>query len=280
MAQYTWQLLRAGRFRLDGGAMFGIIPKPLWSRLAEPDEQNRILLQTNCLLLRGEDGAHILIESGYGDKASDKDRDIFDMQQRSIADALGEVNVDPADISAVLLTHLHFDHAGGVTRLGRNDEPIPTFPNARIFVQRQEWEDALANKSTMTKTYLRENLDPVKDQVVLLEDEAEPLPGIHVAPMPGHTWGQQMIRFSDTQGVVAFAGDVMPTAAHVGLAYNMGYDVLPYTNMHTKREFLQRAAGEGWRVIPPHEPGEPIRHVETHPKREGAFALSIAATIL
>jgi glyoxylase-like metal-dependent hydrolase (beta-lactamase superfamily II) len=180
----------------------------------------------------------------------------------------------------VLLTHLHFDHAGGVTRSGKNDEPIPTFPNARIYVQKTEWEDALANKSTMSKTYLRENLDPIKDQVELIDGEAEPVPGIHVAPAPGHTWGQQMIRFSDKQGVVAFAGDVMPTAAHVGLAYNMGYDVLPYTNMQTKRDYLQQAADEGWRIIPPHEPGEPIRVVETHPKREGAYALSIAATIL
>ncbi len=260
--------------------MFGIIPKPLWSHLTDSDDENRILLQTNCLLLESETGEKIIIETGYGDKMAAKDRQIFDMQDRCLTDALAEIDVDPAEISAVVLTHLHFDHAGGATRLGKNDESIPTFPNAKVYAQQTEWDDALANKSTMTKTYLRENFEPLADRMVLLDGECEPLPGIQVGPMPGHTWGQQMIRFRDEQGVVAFAGDVMPTAAHVGLAYNMAYDVLPYTNIQSKRGYLQQACEEGWRVIPPHEPGEPIRRVEKHAKREGAFSLSIAASVV
>ncbi|MCK4871723.1 MAG: MBL fold metallo-hydrolase [Phycisphaerales bacterium] len=274
MTTYSWQLLRAGSLRLDGGAMFGIIPKPLWSKLIEPDEQNRITLQTNCLLLRADDGSRtVLIETGYGDKFPEKDRRIFGMEDRSISDALAEVSVDPASIDAVIITHLHFDHAGGVTQLAGASRPTPTFPNARIIVQHTEWDDARANKSTMGRTYLSENLDPITDKVRLIDGSAEVLPGIHVEPMPGHTWGHQMIRFCDEQGTIAFAGDVMPTAAHVGLAYNMAYDVLPHTNMQTKRDYLARACDEGWRIIPPHEPGDAMLTVHRHLKREGTFVL-------
>lgn len=257
---YDWTVLNAGRFRLDGGSMFGVVPKALWARMVEPDDANRIPLQTNCVLL--DDGStRVLIETGYGGKWSAKERKIFALEERTVLDALGEADVDPATIDVVIVTHLHFDHAGGLTHLDRRDEPMSSFPNARIVVQRQEWEDALANKSTMTKTYLRSHLDPVRDQVRVVEDDTEVAPGVTVWPMPGHTWGQQAVRFETGDGVVCFPGDVLPTINHVGAAFNMGYDMLPYRNMLSKQALLAQAEAEGWRMVLDHDPATPVVRV-------------------
>jgi len=268
---WQWRLLRAGSFRLDGGSMFGVVPKALWSRLVNVDEANRIPLQTNCLLLQAG-GRNVVVEAGYGDKWSDKERGIYALERRTIVDALGEQQVDPLGIDTVIVTHLHFDHAGGLTRLDEAGALVPTFPNAEVIVQRTEWTDARANKSTMTRTYLRSHLDPVADRVRLIDGEAEVLPGITVWPMVGHTWGQQAVRFSDAQGTVCFPGDVMPTAAHAGPAFNMAYDMLPYENMLSKTVLLERARDQGWRIAIDHEPGDAVVRVEDDADR-GGFAL-------
>lgn len=259
--QWQWKLLRAGQFRLDGGAMFGIIPRTLWARLVTPDDLNRIPLQTNCVLL--DNGKRkVLIETGYGNKFDAKNRQIFDLEDRWIDVALREVGVNREDITDIVVTHLHFDHGGGlVFKDGPDSSPQSSFPNARIFAQETEWMDALANKSTMSRTYLRENLDPIKDQVTLLRGAAEPIPGISVLPLIGHTWGQQGVIFKDAKGTLVFPGDVMPTVNHVGLPYNMGYDVLPFDNMHTKATLLDQCAEEDWRIIIDHEPGWPVVEV-------------------
>jgi glyoxylase-like metal-dependent hydrolase (beta-lactamase superfamily II) len=259
--QWSWTLLRAGAFRLDGGSMFGVVPKSLWSRLTQPDDANRITLQTNCLLL--DDGTHrVLIETGYGNKWDDKNRAIFHLEERCILRALHEHDLDGPDITHVIVSHLHFDHAGGLTHLDVNGRAVSSFPNATIFTQQTEWDDALANKSTMTKTYLRSHLDPVAEQITCVDGETDVLPGITVWPMPGHTWGQQAVRFADEHGVLCFPGDVMPTANHLGSAFNMGYDMLPYTNMQSKGDLLSVAADDGWRIVIDHEPGDPVVHVQ------------------
>jgi glyoxylase-like metal-dependent hydrolase (beta-lactamase superfamily II) len=276
MHTWSWRLLRAGAFRLDGGSMFGVVPKVLWSKLAPPDESNRIDLQTNCLLL--EDGIRtVLIETGYGGKWSDKERGMFHMEQRTVLDALAEIDVDPVSLSHVIVSHLHFDHAGGLTRPDdATGEPVSSFPIAEIIVQATEWTDALANKSTMTRTYLRSHIDPVANQVRTIDGEAEILPGIIAWPMPGHTWGQHAIRFRDERGIVAFVGDVMPTVNHVGLAFNLAYDMEPYTNMCSKTALLERAAAEDWRLALDHEPGDPVVHVRRREDKPGQYALEPA----
>ncbi len=257
--------------------MFGVVPKVLWQKLATPDESNRIDLNCNCLLLRNATDT-VLIETGYGGKWTEKDRTIFAMQQRTIVDALCEIDIAPTDITHVIVSHLHFDHAGGLTHLNDAGDPVSSFPNARIFSQQREWDDALANRSTMTRTYLRNHLDPVASQMQLVDGETEVLPNITVWPVPGHTWGQQAIRFEDGNGMVAFIGDVMPTVQHIGLAFSLAYDMEPFTNMLTKRDLLSRASSENWRIALDHEPGDPIVTVAPDPQKHGRYVLNAVPT--
>ncbi len=272
--RWSWRLLRAGGFRLDGGSMFGVVPKPVWSRLVEPDDRNRIPLQTNCVLL--ENGStKVLVETGYGGKWSEKDRDVFALEPRTVVDALREVGARPGEIDVVVVTHLHFDHAGGLTHVGDGGEPVRSFPNASIVVQQTEWDDARANKSTMTRTYLPGHLEPIENQVRAVDGEVEVEPGLTVWPMPGHTWGHQAVRFLDRDGVVCFPGDVMPTVNHVGPAFNMGYDMQPYRNMRSKARLLRRAAAEGWRLVLDHEPEHPVVRAADDPDRPGRYVLSV-----
>ncbi len=271
-AMWTWRLLRAGAFRLDGGGMFGVVPRTIWSGLVRPDEHNRIPLQTNCLLL--EDGSHrVLVETGFGDKWTDKERGFYDLEHRSVVDALAEAGCAPGELDLVIVTHLHFDHAAALTRLDEAGEPVPTFPDAPVVVQRIEWEDALANKTTMTRTYLRSHLDPSADRVRLIEGDVKLLPGLLVRPMPGHTWGQQAVLFDDGDGWVCFPADVMPTVNHAAPAFNMAYDMLPVENMRSKAALLERAAKERWRLVLDHEPGHPIVRPVQDPDRPGRFRL-------
>jgi len=272
MIEWKWRLLRAGSFRLDGGSMFGVVPKVIWEKTAPPDALNRIPLQTNCLLLEHE-GKRVLIETGFGTKWSDKERSLYDMERRSVVDALREKDVTPESIDHVIVTHLHFDHAGALTVVSPSGEPVPTFPNADVFVQRTEWEDALANKSTMTRTYLRSHLDPIADRVKLIDGYAEVMPGIRVEPAPGHTWGQQAIWFRDRDGELVFPGDVIPTAHHAGLAYSIGFDMMPYQNMLTKAELLERVARSDARLVLDHEPGVAVVRVGSDGDKPGRYVL-------
>lgn len=302
--------------------MFGLIPRVVWSRAAPPDERGRISVQHNCLLLEaggapsaGADGASgpklVLIEVGTGDKMDEKSRDIFSLERRSISDALHEADCLPGDIGAVVTTHLHFDHSGGLTRLCRPGETPDwhgpasstagsrpdhgvklTFPNATVYTQVREWNDALANKSVMTRTYFKDHLEPIKERLKLVDSprpfptgyvpgrDELPLtpianratklpgvPGVSVFLAPGHTWGQQAVMFQDTAGrTVVFTPDVMPTVNHVGAAYSLGYDVEPYTSMVTRRWFLEAAAESNWLLVLDHEPGNPCQRVKRNEK--------------
>lgn len=273
-SKWSWRLLRAGSFMLDGGAMFGMIPRPVWTRVVEPDEKNRVNLQTNCLLLE-RDGALAVVEAGIGDKLSDKLRAIYNQEQRTIADALREIGVDPKDIAHVVVTHLHFDHAGGLTTL-EGEKAAPVFPNAEVIVQKQEWDDALANRSTMHSTYLRDHLDPVADQVRTVEGETEILPGVRVRPVPGHTFGQQAVLVETAEGMVAFPGDLLATRHHAPTTWGMAYDVMSYETMVQKARFLHDAHERGWTIVLDHDPDEPVVKPVPNPKREGEFTLEAA----
>lgn len=296
--RYSWRLLRAAQFRLDGGSMFGLVPRVVWSKSVPIDDKGRITVQHNCLLLEGG-GKRILLEVGTGDKMDPKSRQIFALEDRSILDALHEVDCRPDDINLITTTHLHFDHAGGLTRLCRQGESSDwfgpgtagehgvkrTFPNAVVYAQEREWNDALANRSVMTRTYFRDHLEPIRSQLKLIDSPrpyvtghipdrgelpsltleqrtTEIAPGLFVFLVPGHTWGQQAMMFTDPKGeTIVFTPDVMPTAAHVGAAYSLGYDVEPYTSMISRGWFLGEAADRDWTLVLDHEPGNPIRKV-------------------
>jgi len=255
---FKTEVLHTGRFKLDGGGMFGIIPQALWSKWVERDEANRVGLECNAMLLQ-DDERCVLIEAGFGEKWNEKDRGIFAMETRTAVDALAERGIEPEEITDVILTHLHFDHAGGITRWsdpGRGDEGgfEPTFPNARIIVQAREWEDALSNRSTMTRTYLESHLKPIADRIVTIDGASEVLPGITVSPVPGHTWGQQSVEWSDDTHMFTFPGDVCPTRAHVHPSASTAYDVEPWTNMNTKQAVLNRCRDEERLLVLGHDP--------------------------
>ena len=260
MGGWNWQLVTAGRFRLDGGSMFGVVPQVLWRKLVTPDQRNRVPLACHCVLLE-RDGTRVLIECGYGDKFTDKERDIFALEDTTLCSALAEHAIPSESIAAVLLSHLHFDHAAGISRINSGGDLVSALPGADIYVQRQEWEDARSGRSTMSKTYLQSTLDPIVDQVKLIAGEAVVLDDIRLRPRPGHTWGQQSIEFDDAEGTICFPADVMPTRHHVGSAYSMGYDMLPWDNMQTKAALLSEACESDWRLILYHEPERPICRV-------------------
>lgn len=293
--RYNWQFIRAGTLKLDGGGMFGVVPKTLWSKVTASDELNRIPLAHNCILLKRIDSAgrthSILIETGSGDKFDPKLASIYGLEGDDIATALFRARTRPADVEHVVVSHLHFDHAGGLTRRGKESESVElSFPKAQIHCQQREWDDAITNTAVMTRTYLKENLNPIKEQLKLVDSPApfkpghipakgenpasplqdrlsEILPGIFVFKVPGHTWGQQAILFKDEMDqTVVFTPDVMPTVNHVGQAYNMGYDVEPYISGHSRRWYLEEAMRGNWLLVLDHEPGNPLQRVKADGK--------------
>lgn len=255
IGEFEVHIVSGGAFKLDGGAMFGIIPRPLWSRLYAPDEAGRIQLDTNCLLIRTPDEL-VLVDTGNGPKMGEKDRGIFDLAPgETLLGNLAAVGVRPEEVSTVLLTHLHMDHVGGATRLA-GEEVFPAFPNARFVAQRREWEDALHNRSHMRSSYRLENLEPLQrsGRLKLLDGDAEVVPGISVQVTGGHTPAHHCV-FMRSGGETAFLpADICPTVGHLRGPYNMAYDLDPYRTMQAKAELLNRAAEEGWTVFFDHEP--------------------------
>lgn len=283
---WSWKLLRCGAFRLDAGCMFGLIPRVVWMKWFPEgviDDQNRMPLQTNSLLLESG-GKLVVVEVGIGDKLGPREVGIYAQEltpagrARTVYDAVEEAGARPEDVSAVIVTHLHFDHAGGLTRLGPSadpEKPVLTFPNAEIIVQSQEWNDAIRNRSTMNKTYLKNHLTgAVRERLRLVKGQQEVFPGVSVFPVPGHTWGQQCVGIDTPDGrTIVFTNDVMPTALHCRPTTNLAYDVEPYTSMIERRHLLDTAAEDKWTLVLDHEPGHAVYGVEHDPEREGMHRL-------
>ena len=260
--------LEGGLQRLDGGAMFGVVPRPLWSTRVTPDERHRIPLAMRCLLVEHPDGL-VLIDTALGNKEDRKFLEIYGVENAGLEgatqleDALAAAGFLAADVRWVINTHLHFDHAGGNTTLDpelENDprrHVRPTFPNATYLVQRGELEFARHTNERTRASYLPHNFEPIAaaGRWRLLEGDGEVLPGISVRLTPGHVPWHQAVLVRDRGETAAFIADLIPTAAHLPLPWIMGYDLEPLRTLESKRVLLRDAAEGGWRVVLEHDPG-------------------------
>jgi glyoxylase-like metal-dependent hydrolase (beta-lactamase superfamily II) len=259
---YRVEIIPDTEFRLDGGAMFGVVPRALWSKVCPPDEDNRITMNMNCVLIdTGKE--RILIETGIGEKWSAKHTAIFGItRQHSLADSLRSVGVEPDSISIVINTHLHFDHAGGNTKL-KNEAAVPAFANARYFISRAEVEHAETPSERDRASYLPDNWRPLiaSGQLELQEADYEVVPGLRMETYAGHNRSMQCWRLErDGQTLFGFA-DLVPTRAHVPFAWIMGYDLYPVETLEVKKKLLPQAAREGWACLFYHDPSEPLCHL-------------------
>lgn len=256
IGSYSLYTIETGRFGLDGGAMFGIVPKPLWSRRAAADAENRIRLNMRCLLLEGE-GRVILVDNGLGGKYDEKFARIYavDHEYATLSLSLREAGFSEDDVTDVILTHLHFDHCGGSTRR-TNDGYELVFPNARYHVQRAHWEWAREPNDRERASFLAGNLDPLaaSNQLSLLEGPMELFPGIDLMLVNGHTEAQQLVKVKDEQRSLVYVADLLPTAAHVPLPWIMAYDVRPLVTLDEKRRFMEAAVDGGWHFFFEHDP--------------------------
>ena len=249
----------AGRLKLDGGAMFGVVPKPLWTRQIAADERNRIPLAMRCLLV--ETGREVvLVDTGLGNKEDEKFQEIYGIRNAGrptrLEDSLREAGVEPEDVDLIICTHLHFDHAGGSTTLCDDGAIRPSFNRARHLVRRGEWEFAHEVNERVRASYLPESFAPLAEAGVLefVDEDVEVVPGITAVRTPGHTPYHQSVIVRAGRHTVFYPGDLAPTNAHLRLPWIMGYDVEPLVTLESKRTWLTRAGAEHWHIVLCHDP--------------------------
>ena len=288
--------LEGGLQRLDGGAMFGVVPRTLWKTRIEPDERNRIPLAMRCVLVEHDDGL-VLIDTGLGNKEDAKFLDIYGVENQGLEgatqleDALASAGFLPRDVKWVINTHLHFDHAGGNTTMDpdlENDprrHVRPTFANATYVVQRGDLEFARHTNERTRASYLPHNFEPVAaaNRWKLVDGDAEILPGISVRVTPGHVPYHQVVMLEQGGDTAVFVGDLFPTVAHLPLPWIMGYDLEPLRTLESKRAVLAEAVAGGWRLIFEHDPrvawGTPAQEGKTVVLRDVTLAPEPASAV-
>jgi glyoxylase-like metal-dependent hydrolase (beta-lactamase superfamily II) len=256
-----------GYFRLDGGSMFGIVPRVVWEKKIQPDERHRIRLAVRCLLVRNGKRT-VLIDSGQGNKQSEKFLSLYAVEQPvTLIERLERMGVRPGDVTDVINCHLHFDHAGWNT-VREGGRIVPTFPNARYWSQRGEWERARDSSTQRDRaSFLADDFLPLEEQRwELVEGDHAVLPGIEIISLPGHSLHTQGVLVSAGEKKVAFLGDLIPTVHHVPYLWIAAFDLYPVQTLATKRKILPRAAGEKWICVFDHDPNVPAaRIVEESP---------------
>ncbi|MBS1912047.1 MAG: MBL fold metallo-hydrolase [Bacteroidetes bacterium] len=274
IGRYSVEIIETCRFGLDGGAMFGVVPKNLWAK-AYPhvDEQNRIAMSARALLIRGE-GRTIVVDSGCGEKMGAKLEAIYaiDNSRFTLAGELAMRGVSPLDVTHFIYTHLHFDHAGGSTRFDESGHAVPTFPNARHYVQRDHvrWAENPTDKDRAS--FMPENWTPVAERGLLEEVDGggEILPAIEVRPVHGHTRAMQMVIIHAEAAAgpagLAYCADLIPTSAHLPFPYVMGYDNFPLTTLEEKKAFIPEAFERGWLLAFEHDAFAQAARIAPHGK--------------
>jgi glyoxylase-like metal-dependent hydrolase (beta-lactamase superfamily II) len=256
IGNYEIHAIESGRFALDGGAMFGVVPKTLWEKTNPSDDKNRIDLALRNLLIIGE-GKRILVDTGMGTKWQHKFIDIYklDHTKYNLINSLKQFNLEPKDITDVILTHLHFDHAGGAT-IFEDEKLKSSFPNAMYYVQRKNWEWANNPSEKDRASYLKENFIPLfeNDQLKLIDGEFEFSKGITNIISDGHTTALQLTKISDGNTTLVYCADLIPTASHIPIPWVMSYDLRPLETMEEKKKILEQAEKENWIIFFEHDP--------------------------
>lgn len=256
--KFDLSIIRECVFKLDGGAMFGVVPKSLWSKQLPADEQNRIAMVCNLLLIDTGD-KKLLVETGMGDRWSEKERERYGLKSlvnsHTVLDAVG---LKPEDIDFVIISHLHFDHVGGATR-EENGKIVPVFPNAKYVVQQGEWDFAFKANARAKASYRPDDYVPLQEhnQLLLVDGDYEVVPGVWVKVTGGHTSHHQVVYFESAGEKGVYFADIIPTKTHLSPPWVMGYDHYPLHSCDIKADWLERAAAEDWLVVFDHEPGIP-----------------------
>lgn len=275
LGSFTLTPVLDGYFRLDGGAMFGVVPKPLWEKVAPPDERNRILMAMRAWLVQGH-GHTVLIDAGAGGKMGAKAGDIYGFDGvPSLMSSLSAAGVTPDQIDTVIASHLHFDHAGGFTVKDAHGQVRPQFPGARHIIARGEWDDARAPHERNRASYFDENYVPLAEAglVDFVESDGEVLPGIRMRRTGGHTRHHQIIEIESEGRTAVFVADLLPTAAHLPLPYIMGYDLYPMETLEFKRGFLAEAEAREYLILFEHDPEIAAGRIE---RRDGKAVITRA----
>ena len=254
--KYSIKVIESGYFALDGGAMFGIIPKPLWEKTNPADGMNRIAMAARLLLLEWNN-EKMLIDTGMGEKWDEKSRSIYGIDpETTLEKSLKAAGIKPEEITKVLHTHLHFDHAGGSVK-EENGKLVPAFPNAKYFVRKKNFEWGSSPSDRDRGSYIKQNFVPLMEHGVLelIDDTTTDfMDGISLYEINGHTFGQQAIKISDGTRTLFFCADLIPMHAHVPLPYIMGYDLQPLVTLQEKKDVLAKASDEDWTLVVQHDP--------------------------
>ena len=243
-------VLSDGTFLQDGGALFGPVPKVQWERQIKPDRKNRVRMGLNCLLVQSPSG-NILIDTGAGSKRADRMKEVYSLNGNKLPKELRKLGLNAREIDAVVLTHLHFDSAGGCTKLDRAGNAIPTFPNADYFVQKASWEDANSPDERNARSFYAQDYLPLKEAgaLRLLEGDSEVAPGIRTQVTNAHSQGHQVVFVETGSERIAFAGDLIPTPYHLPLVSISAFDHSPGDTFQEKRNLLKMAVEDGWLIV-------------------------------